>query len=79
MSPLSELLTRTITDVAPLIAKREVSPVELFEAQLERIAAHDASLHSYLLLTAELGRAQALAAEREIAAGDYRGPLHGIP
>jgi len=79
MSPLSELLTRTITDVAPLIAKREVSPVELFEAQLERIAAHDASLRSYLLLTAELGRAQALAAEREIAAGDYRGPLHGIP
>jgi len=79
MSPFSELLTRTITDVAPLIAKREVSPVELFEAQLERIAAHDASLHSYLLLTAELGRAQALAAEREIAAGDYRGPLHGIP
>lgn len=79
MSPLSELLTRTITDVAPLIAKREVSPVELFEAQLERIAAHDASLRSYLLLTAELGRAQALAAERKIAAGDYRGPLHGIP
>ncbi len=79
MSPLSELLTRTITDVAPLIAKREVSPVELFEAQLERIAAHDASLRSYLLLTAELGRAQALEAEREIAAGDYRGPLHGIP
>ena len=79
MSPLSELLTRTITDVAPLIAKREVSPVELFEAQLERIAAHDASLRSYLQLTAELGRAQALAAEREIAAGDYRGPLHGIP
>ena len=79
MSPLSELLTRTITDVAPLIAKREVSPVELFEAQLERIAAHDARLRSYLLLTAELGRAQALEAEREIAAGDYRGPLHGIP
>ena len=79
MSPLSELLTRTITDVAPLIAKREVSPVELFEAQLERIAAHDARLRSYLLLTVELGRAQALEAEREIAAGDYRGPLHGIP
>ncbi len=79
MSPLSELLTRTITDVAPLIAKREISPVELFEAQLARIAEFDGVLRSHLLVTAEGGRAQALEAEREIAAGDYRGPLHGIP
>ena len=79
MSSLNELLTRTITEVAPLLERREISPVELFDAQLARISAHDGVLRSHLLVTAELGRAQALGAEREIAAGRYRGPLHGVP
>ena len=79
MSSLNELLTRTITEVAPLLERREISPVELFDAQLERISAQDGVLRSHLLVTAELGRAQALDAEREIAAGRYRGPLHGVP
>ena len=79
MSSLNELLTRTIAEVAPLLERREISPVELFDAQLARIGLHDGVLRSHLLITAELGRAQALAAEHEIAAGRYRGPLHGVP
>lgn len=79
MSHIDELLTGTITAVAPLLERREISPVELVEAQLARIDTLDPRLHAYLLVTADLARSQARDAEREIAAGRYRGPLHGIP
>jgi amidase len=75
----AELLTRTITDIAPLIERGELSPVDLVEAQLARITALDDKLNSFLLVTAELARAQARDAAHEIAAGRYRGKLHGIP
>ncbi|MGE0518231.1 MAG: amidase [Candidatus Binatia bacterium] len=70
---------RPLTEVAQLIASRAVSPVELTEAMLARIAALDGKLYSYLLVTADLARAQARHAEQEIRAGRYRGKLHGIP
>lgn len=73
------LLTATLTEVAPLLAKREVSPVELTEAMLARIAALDGRVKSYLLVTGELALAQARAAEAEIVRGEIRGPLHGVP
>lgn len=79
MADVADLLTHTIAEVAPLIERGEVSPVALVEAQLARIAALDDTLHSYLLVTADLARAQAAVAAREIAAGRYLGPLHGIP
>ncbi|MBI5615639.1 MAG: amidase [Gammaproteobacteria bacterium] len=79
MSKIAELLTGTISEVAALIERREISPVELVDAQLARIGALDGRLKSYLLVTAEHARAQAKAAEREIAAGRYRGKLHGVP
>ena len=72
-------LTRTITEVAPLIERRELSPLDLLDAQLARIEALDGQLKSFVRVTADLAREQAHAAEREIAAGRYRGPLHGIP
>ena len=59
MHAINELLTQTITQVAPLLERGEVSPVELVEAQLARIAALDGELHSYVLVTAELARTQA--------------------
>jgi amidase len=62
-----------------VIKKKEVSPVELTQAMLDRIAAHDGKLYSYLTVTADLALQQARTAEREIAQGQYRGPLHGVP
>lgn len=70
---------RSLTETAAEIRERKLSPVEVTEALLDRIAAIDAQLNAYLTLTATSALAQARAAEAEIAAGRYRGPLHGIP
>jgi aspartyl-tRNA(Asn)/glutamyl-tRNA(Gln) amidotransferase subunit A len=69
----------TIADAAQLIERRRLSPVELTNALLARIEALDPQLNAFLLPTPEKAREQAKAAEREIMAGNYRGPLHGIP
>ena len=69
----------TIADASRLIATRKLSPVELTQAFLDRIAALDPQLNAYLLVTADRALAQAKVAEQEIAAGHYRGPMHGIP
>ncbi|HEV8053421.1 MAG TPA: amidase, partial [Candidatus Limnocylindrales bacterium] len=58
---------------------RVVSPVELTRACLERIAEVQPRLRAFVTVTAEIAVAGALAAEREIVAGNYRGPMHGIP
>jgi len=79
MTAATDLLTRTITEIAPAIAAGEVSPVALTEAMLARIAEVDARIGSYALVTGELALAEARAAEVEIRAGNYRGPLHGMP
>jgi len=79
MATVAELCTKTLTDVAALIKNKEVSPVELTGAMLDRIAAHESKLYSYLTITAELALRQAKEAEQEIAKGVYRGPLHGMP
>ncbi len=68
-----------IATASRLIARREVSPVELTVAFLERIDRLDPTLHCFLYVSAERALAQARDAEKEIAAGRYRGPLHGIP
>jgi aspartyl-tRNA(Asn)/glutamyl-tRNA(Gln) amidotransferase subunit A len=69
----------SIRELAELIRTRRLSPVELAEQTLERIARRDPSLNAYQLVLAERARAAAVRAEQEIAAGDYRGPLHGVP
>lgn len=68
-----------LTEVAHLIQTRKVSPVEVAEAMLDRIAAVDGRLHSYALVTAELALEQARRAEEEISRRRYRGALHGVP
>ena len=68
-----------LTELAGLIRTREISPVDATRQQLDRIAALDTRLASYALVTAERAMAQARAAEADIIAGRYRGPLHGIP
>jgi Asp-tRNA(Asn)/Glu-tRNA(Gln) amidotransferase A subunit family amidase len=79
MSELAELCMRPLCEVAELIARRALSLVELTKAELSRIEALDKKLHSYLLVTAGPALAQARRAEQEIAAGGYRGKLHGMP
>ena len=68
-----------IAETARLIQAKKLSPVELIEAMLARIALVEPQLNAYITVTADLARAQARTAEQEIARGDYRGPLHGIP
>src|SRR5258708_30630929 len=69
----------TIAEASRLIEKRELSPVELVDSRLDRIARLDGRLNSFIRVLADQARADARAAEAEIAAGKYRGPLHGIP
>ena len=69
----------TISEIAPLLKSRQLSPVEVTEATLARIEMLDGKLLSYATLMAESAMAQAENAGREIAAGNYRGPLHGVP
>src|SRR4051812_26544126 len=69
----------TIAEAARLIEQRELSPVELCDSRLDRIATFDDRLHSFIRVLADQALAAAHAAEAEIAAGAYRGPLHGIP
>jgi aspartyl-tRNA(Asn)/glutamyl-tRNA(Gln) amidotransferase subunit A len=69
----------TIAEAARLIERKELSPVELVESRLDRIARLDGSLNSFIRVLAEEARADARAAEAEIAADRYRGSLHGIP
>ena len=69
----------TLVDIGRSIASRDVSPVDLTEHMLDRIGRFDPALKSYATVTSEVAREAARAAEREIAAGKYRGPLHGVP
>src|ERR1700726_4174839 len=69
----------TIAEAGALIGKRELSPVELIESRLARIERLDDKLHSFIRVLREPALAAARAAEAEIMAGNYRGPVHGIP
>ncbi len=69
----------SIAEAAPLIERRELSPVDLVDACLERVEALDGRLNAFITLLADEARAAARGAADEIANGAYRGPLHGIP
>ena len=74
-----DVLYLSVRDLGDRIRKRSLSPVELTESYLERGRTLGARLNAYSTMTPGLALEQARAAEREIAAGRYRGPLHGIP
>ncbi|MFN0071294.1 MAG: amidase [Chloroflexota bacterium] len=77
---MSDALCReTIAALAPRIERRDISPTELTQATLARIERLNPTLNAFLTVTGELALEQARGAEAEIAAGVYRGPLHGIP
>jgi aspartyl-tRNA(Asn)/glutamyl-tRNA(Gln) amidotransferase subunit A len=69
----------TIVELAPRLRRKEVSPVELTRACLDRIAKLNPSLNAFITVTAETALAEARTAESEISRGEWRGPLHGIP
>jgi aspartyl-tRNA(Asn)/glutamyl-tRNA(Gln) amidotransferase subunit A len=74
-----ELCFLGLREAGERLRDRHLSPVELTEAFLARIERLNPILHAYVTVTAERARAEARRAETEIAAGHYRGPLHGIP
>jgi Amidase len=74
-----DILFLSVTDLSKRIRSRQLSPVELTESYLERGRTVGKKLNAYATLTPDLALKQAHAAEKEIAAGHYRGPLHGIP
>ena len=68
-----------IYQLAPLLQRKELSPVELTKATLQRIERYNPKLNGFITVTADEALREAQAAEREIGQGHYRGPLHGIP
>jgi aspartyl-tRNA(Asn)/glutamyl-tRNA(Gln) amidotransferase subunit A len=74
-----DVLHFTVRELAEQIRTKKLSPVELAEAYLKRSESIGARLNAYATLTPERALVEARAAEREIVAGKYRGPLHGIP
>ena len=77
--PDTPLHYQTIAEVGARLQSLELSPVELTSAILERIEALDGDLKSYATVMADSALASARIAEQEIAAGNYRGGLHGVP
>jgi aspartyl-tRNA(Asn)/glutamyl-tRNA(Gln) amidotransferase subunit A len=74
-----DVLGLSLREAAAAIRARRLSPVELTEAALARIEAQDKTLNAYVCFTAERAMASARRAEQEIASGNWRGELHGIP
>jgi aspartyl-tRNA(Asn)/glutamyl-tRNA(Gln) amidotransferase subunit A len=77
--PTPDLVFKSGQELAALIKTRKVSPVEVTEAFLARAEALNPRINAFITLTREHALAAARVAEKEIAAGQYRGPLHGLP
>ena len=69
----------SLFELAERIRRRDISPVEVVEAHLRQIETLNPKLFAFITVTAESARREARAAETEIMAGRYRGPMHGIP
>ena len=77
--PLTELHWLGVAEAAKAIAEKDLSPVELMKALLDRIAALDPKLNAFIRLDGEAAMQAAKAAEAEATAGRLRGKLHGVP
>lgn len=78
-SNLEELAFLPITKLSQLIKTRKISSTALTKMYLDRLKKYDPKLQCVITLTEDLALKQAAWADKEIAAGKYRGPLHGIP
>jgi amidase len=77
--PMGEFHYWSITAVSDALRAGAMSAVEATRLMLDRIAALDDGLHCYITVMAEQALARAAAADRELRAGQWRGPLHGVP
>lgn len=76
---LESLAFRPLTELSELVRTRQVSCVELTRMYLARLERYDPLLHCVVTLTTDRALAQAAQLDAELARGQYRGPLHGIP
>jgi aspartyl-tRNA(Asn)/glutamyl-tRNA(Gln) amidotransferase subunit A len=76
---IPDLVYKPAHELAGLIKSKQVSPVEVTQAFLDRVAALDRKVNSFITVLPEYALARAKQAEQEIAAGKYKGPLHGVP
>jgi Asp-tRNA(Asn)/Glu-tRNA(Gln) amidotransferase A subunit family amidase len=76
---INDLAWYSVRDLGELIRTRQITSTELTEFIINRLKKYDPVLHCVITFTEALARRQAQAADSEIAAGHYRGPLHGIP
>jgi aspartyl-tRNA(Asn)/glutamyl-tRNA(Gln) amidotransferase subunit A len=67
------------TELAPMIRRKDISPVELLDAVLARVEAVEPTVNAFATLTADRARDAAKAAEAAVVCGDELGPLHGLP
>ncbi|MGA9173848.1 MAG: amidase, partial [Thermoactinomyces sp.] len=74
-----DVLQSSLLKLSGLIKKRQISPMEVTRKLLERIEALNPKLNAYITVVHEKAMESALQAEKEIAAGNWKGPLHGIP
>ena len=75
----SDLCSLDIAALGRAISSKQVSPVEVTDAYLARIAAFDDRIHAYITVATEAAVRSAREAEKAVQAGHYRGPLHGVP
>ncbi len=76
---IEDVAFASVRELAELVRTKKVSSVALTEMYLERLKRYDPTLKFVVTLTEDRAKAQAKEADREIAAGKYRGPLHGLP
>ncbi|MFB3786838.1 MAG: amidase [bacterium] len=76
---LEDLAFYSVRDLGELIRARQITSTQLTNLYLERLKKYDPLLNCVITLTEDLALKQARRADEEIAAGHYRGPLHGIP
>ena len=69
----------SIAEVSELVKQKKVSPVELVNSCLKRIELLNPKINAFITITAESALKEAKMAEKEIADGKWKGPLHGIP
>ena len=76
---LEDVCFSTVRELTELIRSKKVSSMALTEMYLERLKRYDPTLHFVITFTEDRAKAKAKEADRDMAAGKYRGPLHGLP
>jgi amidase/aspartyl-tRNA(Asn)/glutamyl-tRNA(Gln) amidotransferase subunit A len=79
MTLANELAYCSLTELTRKISERELSPVEVIDAYIDRVETRNPSLNAFVYQDFERAREEAQTAEKQLMAGDALGPLHGIP